>query len=170
MTAPVVLDDAHARTPADVAAVLGRRVLGALGREAAARLTRFGPNVLEESTRPAYLSIARQFLDPLVALLVVAAAVSAAIGEPLRQRRSEAIVLLNAGLGFFEEASAPSAPSALRESVEQWATVVRNGNERLAPVLELVCGDLSSCVRARACRPTRVSSLGTFRRRIAPHG
>jgi Ca2+-transporting ATPase len=144
MTAPVVLDDAHARTPADVAAVLGTDAsLGLSDSEAAARLTRFGPNVLEESTRPAYLSIAlRQFLDPLVALLVVAAAVSAAIGEPLEAAAIGVIVLLNAGLGFFEEASAERAVLALRESVEQWATVVRNGDERLARVLELVCGDL----------------------------
>jgi Ca2+-transporting ATPase len=75
-------------------------------------------------------------------LLVVAAAVSAAIGEPLEAAAIGVIVLLNAGLGFFEEASAERAVLALRESVEQSATVIRNGDERLVPVFELVCRDI----------------------------
>lgn len=49
---------------------------------AAERLARVGPNRLTRAARPAYATIAaRQLLDPLVGLLVVAAAVSFAIGD-----------------------------------------------------------------------------------------
>ena len=47
-------------------------------------LRRFGPNRLPTPERPAHLAIAaRQLADPLVALLVVATAVSFLIGEYL---------------------------------------------------------------------------------------
>ena len=84
--------------------------------EAQARLARFGPNRLERAGRPAYPAIAaRQFADPLVGLLIAAAAVSLLIGEGVEAAAIGAIVLLNAVLGFVQEAGAERAVLATLE-------------------------------------------------------
>ena len=55
--------------------------------------------------RPPYAAIAlRQFADPLVGLLIAAAAVSFVIGEGIEAAAIGAIVLVNALLGFVQEA------------------------------------------------------------------
>jgi P-type Ca2+ transporter type 2C len=134
----------HALSVEQVArAVASDPELGLNEVEAAAQLARVGPNRLQRVERPAYLKIAiRQALDPLVALLLVAAAISAFVGEDVESGVIAAIVVLNGALGFAEEVSAERAVLALRESVAQHIGVVRNGRERMIPVEELVPGDL----------------------------
>ncbi len=75
-------------------------------------------------------------------LLIGAALVSALIGERIEAAAIAAIVLLNALLGFVQEARAEGAVLALRDVLEQRATVVRSGREREVGVEELVPGDL----------------------------
>ena len=76
---------------------------GLTAEGAAARLATHGANRLQPE-RPAYVRLAaRQFLDPLSGLLVLAAAVSFAIGEHLEAGVVAAIVVLNAVLGFVQE-------------------------------------------------------------------
>jgi Ca2+-transporting ATPase len=112
-------------------------------REAAARLERHGPNRLRRPERPAYLTIAaRQLRDPLVALLIAAAAVSAAIGERIEAGAIAAIIVLNGILGFVQEAGAERAVLALRETFRSRASVVRGGREREVLAEAVVPGDL----------------------------
>ena len=111
--------------------------------EATARLDATGPNLLGRTERPRYVRIAgRQFADPLVALLLAAAAVSAGIGELMEGAVIAAIVVLNAVLGFVQEAGAERALLALSRARELSATVVRDGRERTVPAAELVPGDV----------------------------
>lgn len=134
----------HALPPAGVARDLtGDLALGMTENSAAARLEEVGLNCLPMPTRPRYAAIAaRQLADPLVGLLVAAAAVSFAIGEPLEASVIAAIVVLNAVLGFVQEAGAERAVLALRSSVQRSAEVIRDGREREISVEELVPGDL----------------------------
>jgi calcium-translocating P-type ATPase len=134
----------HALTLDELASQLASNARRGLSeQEAQARLLRVGPNRLERAARPAYARIAiRQFADPLVALLVAAAAVSMLIGQGIEAAAIAAIVVLNAVLGFAQEAGAERALLALRESLERRASVVRDGREREVPVEELVPGDL----------------------------
>ena len=112
-------------------------------RDAAARLADAGPNVAAPARRPPYLGIAaRQFADPLVALLIGAALVSAGIGEQFEGAVIAAIVVLNAILGFVQEAGAERALLALTRTHELSANVVREGKERTLPAAEVVPGDL----------------------------
>lgn len=53
-----------------------------------------------------------------------------------------AIVLLNAVLGFVQEAGAERAVLALRSTVQRMAEVVRDGRQREIAVEELVPGDV----------------------------
>ena len=135
---------AHALAVEEVARRFeGDLVRGLSEEEASDRLRRTGANVLERARRPPYAQIAiRQVKDPLVGLLIVAAAVSAAVGEGLDAGVIAVIVLLNGALGFFEELGAERAIIALRESVPLEASVVRAGVERVIPAEAVVQGDL----------------------------
>jgi Ca2+-transporting ATPase len=116
---------------------------GLTDAEAAARRTRFGPNQASHAERPPYLQIAlRQFVDPLVGLLVIAAGVSAAIGEGVEAVAIGVIVVFNAILGFAQEIGAERAVLALRETLARRAQVIRAGRERAIPAEEIVPGDL----------------------------
>ena len=111
--------------------------------DAANRLARVGPNVLERRGRPPYLALAaHQLRDPLVALLLAAVAVSVAIGEHVEAIAIGVIVLLNGLLGFGQEVGAERAVLALRGTLRRSASVIRGGRERELSADELVPGDL----------------------------
>ena len=134
----------HATSAEQVAELLGTDSSEGLASEVAAeRLAATGPNRLAEAKGPPYARIAlRQFVDPLVGLLVAAAAVSFAIGERVEALAIAAIVVLNAVLGFVQEAGAERAVLALRSVLELRASVVRSGRELVVPAEEIVPGDL----------------------------
>ena len=83
-----------------------------------------------------------QLFDPLVALLVAATAVSIAIGDVGEGLAIAAVLVLNAALGFWQEAAAEHAILALSETFTQQATVVRDGELRELPAEEVVPGDV----------------------------
>ena len=134
----------HAAAIESVASGLGSDPASGLSeREAEARLARYGPNRPRRLKGPPYLEIAaRQLVDPLVGLLVAAAAVSATIGDGIEATAIGAIVVLNATLGFVQEARAERAVRALREELGGRASVMREGREREIPAEEVVPGDL----------------------------
>jgi calcium-translocating P-type ATPase len=107
------------------------------------RLLEVGANRLPVPERPPYVAIAaRQMADPLVALLLAATAVSFLIGEQLEALVIAAIVVLNAALGFVQEAGAERAVLALRSATHPTASVIREGCERVIPSDDVVPGDL----------------------------
>jgi Ca2+-transporting ATPase len=117
--------------------------LGLASAEAIARLERDGPNELDRAHGPAYWPLAaRQLIEPLVGLLVVAALVSAAIGETVEAAAIGLIVVLNAAFGFSQELGAERAVLALRASLESLASVIREGRETVVAARELVTGDI----------------------------
>jgi calcium-translocating P-type ATPase len=119
------------------------RVAGLTAVEASRRLGRFGPNAPSRPERPRYARIAlRQFADPIVALLVVAAVVAALLGETIEAGAIALIVVLNAALGFWQESDAERAVLALRDRFRRTASVIRGGREVEIPAEEVVPGDL----------------------------
>jgi Ca2+-transporting ATPase len=130
------VDDVEARLTTDATA-------GLTAAEASRRLERFGRNAPSRPERPRYLRIAaRQLADPIVALLVVAVVVAAVLGERIEAAAIGLIVVLNAVLGFTQEAGAERAVLALRDRFRRTAHVVRDGEEREIPAEEVVPGDL----------------------------
>jgi Ca2+-transporting ATPase len=138
------MSDSYALPAAEVARSLASDAeLGLSDTESAARLDRIGPNRPERPARPPYLEIAaRQFVDPLVGLLIAAALVSALVGQGVEAAAIGVIVVLNAALGFTQEARAERAVLTLRESLERYASVIRDGRERRVSVEDVVPGDL----------------------------
>jgi P-type Ca2+ transporter type 2C len=136
---------AHALSAEEVAAALGvDPASGLVEREAARRLEELGANELAVPRRPPYLRLAlSQLIDPLVLLLIAAAAVSFLIGDSIEGAAIAAIVVLNGALGFAQEARAERAVLALRGGLDERARVVRGGREREVPAEEVVRGDVA---------------------------
>jgi Ca2+-transporting ATPase len=133
----------HALETDAVLARLATQRDGLAAAEAARRLQRDGPNLLPE-TAPASLfaMLARQFADFMIGVLIVAALVAFAIGEPVEAAAILAIVVLNAILGFSQEWRAEQAMAALRALSAPHARVLRSGARLDIPAAELVAGDV----------------------------
>jgi Ca2+-transporting ATPase len=123
---------------------------GLSSSEAGARLARSGPNELAAETPvPRWRKFLAQFEDRLVVLLLAATAISA--GLWLYERESAlpyeaiaicAVVVLNAVMGYVQEARAESAVAALRRMTASMAQVVRDGERQHIPAADLVPGDV----------------------------
>ena len=130
--------------PAVVATALGTNTATGLGAdEAATRLVRFGPNeLLERGRKSTWRLLAEQFTNTMIIVLIIAALVTAAIGDLKDTVVILAIVLLNGVIGFIQEYRADQAMAALKQMTSPTARVVRNGQVIVIPASELVPGDL----------------------------
>lgn len=127
----------------DVQQNLGTGRSGLSTAEAEERLRRYGKNILREEARETRLQVfLRQFKSILIIILIVAAAVSFAVGEPLDAAAILIIVFLNAILGFTQEWQAGEAIAALKKMLVQRAVVIRDGERREIDAPEIVPGDL----------------------------
>jgi len=122
------------RDAVEVAAELGTDVRrGLSSAEAEARLARFGPNELAAAEAvPAWRKLLAQFADPLIYLLVAAVVVSlvawsaeGADSLPFDAIVIAVIIVLNAVLGYVQEARAEQAVAALERMAVAVAGVVR---------------------------------------------
>ncbi len=143
--------EAWRRTASEVAAELGTDIeRGLTAAEAAARLTRDGPNQLDAAaTEPKWHKLLAQFADPLIYLLLGAVVVSfvAWLIEGREEVPFEVIVILfivvaNAVLGYVQEARAEQAVAALRRMAAATAGVLRDGREQRVPAVDIVPGDV----------------------------
>lgn len=118
--------------------------------EAVRRLAVDGPNELRGTPPVAWWrKLLAQLRDPLVFLLFVAIAISlfawivaGARGAPLDAIVIALIVILNALLGFSQEAKAERAVAALATMTAATATVLRDGTLATVPSDRLVRGDV----------------------------
>lgn len=93
-------------------------------------------------TRPWWRLLAEQFADPLVLILLVAAVVAGLVGDVKDPIVIGVVLLLNAGIGFYQEQQAQSSMSALRSMLSFGARVRRAGVEVDVDGAELVPGDV----------------------------
>jgi calcium-translocating P-type ATPase len=116
---------------------------GLTDREAARRLTRYGPNALARGEgRSRWRSLGRQFTHPLALLLLAAAALAAITGSTVLAIAIIAVIAVNAGFAFVQEQQAERAVEALQTFLPLHATVRRDGRSRRIEVTELVPGDI----------------------------
>lgn len=143
--------DPSVRDADDVARELGvDPATGLSDAEAARRLAADGPNELRSRPPvPLWRKALDQLRDPLVALLLVAVAISVAVwwvegadGVPVDAVVIAAIILLNAVLGLVQESKAENAVAALRSMTEAMSTVLRDGRRVTVRSAELVRGDV----------------------------
>jgi P-type Ca2+ transporter type 2C len=133
----------HALTAAEVLEHLKVREEGITAQDAAERLVNYGPNQLTEAPRPGFLKLLiEQFNDFIVILLLVAALISALLGEWIDASAIMAIVILNAILGLVQEQRAEEALAALKKLAAPDARVMRDGKHVIVPARDLVPGDI----------------------------
>jgi len=140
----LALADAAVLSSGEVLSRLGSGPDGLSSAEVADRLTRFGPNALAVHRVRATAVLLRQIRNPILVLLLGAAAVSAFTGGATNAFIIAVIVALSVGLGFFNEYRAELAMEALRAQIRQEAEVRRDGQLSRVPVTELVPGDVVS--------------------------
>ncbi len=135
----------HALSAEEVLSELGSDpARGLTAATAAQRLAEFGPNELEARAGPSRLAIlASQFNSVLVWVLLAAALISGALlQEWIDASVILAIVLLNALIGYVQEARAEEALAKLKELAAPEALVLRDGEEVHVAAREVVPGDL----------------------------
>jgi magnesium-transporting ATPase (P-type) len=112
-------------------------------REAVQRLTDYGPNTLPTREPPTIWTILlHQVLNPLIFILLAAAAASVAIGEGADAMFILVVIALNSALGAYEEFQAEKSAAGLQRLLKITARVRRNGRETEIPAEEVVPGDI----------------------------
>jgi magnesium-transporting ATPase (P-type) len=154
-----MIAEASLRDAGEVAHALGTDLAqGLSSTEAARRLAQEGPNELHAAPPvPAWRRFLAQFRDPLIYLLLGAIAISLAAwavegraGWPVDAIVIALIVVLNALLGYVQEAKAEGAVAALARMTTVSSAVVRDGELKRVPSAELVRGDLLVLVEGDA--------------------
>ena len=167
-----VLPLSYQRPAAEVIADLGSDTgRGLTTDEATRRLSEFGPNELQAVPPiPKWRRFLSQFTNPLVLLLLGATVISVlawllegAEGLPYEALAIIAIVIINALIGYFQEARAEEAVEALKKMTTASATVLRDGGQQRIPSSALVPGDILFVEEGDAiaadCRLFDVTSL-----------
>ncbi|MEY8531210.1 cation-translocating P-type ATPase [Lactobacillus taiwanensis] len=113
--------------------------------EAERRLKKYGPNALAEKPPKSILTMLKeQIIDPMILILLGAAAFSAILNEWVEAGVIFFIVVVNSIIGIIQEKKAQSSLAALKTMSASTATVIRGGMEKIIPANELVIGDLVS--------------------------
>lgn len=122
---------------------------GLAAAEASARLASVGPNKLDEEEKtPLWKRFFEQMADPMVIMLLVAAAISVITGfiqgEPEWADAAIilSVVILNSVLGVVQEAKSEQALEALQEMSAAQSKVMRDGKLVHMASSELVPGDV----------------------------
>ncbi|MCS7261439.1 MAG: HAD-IC family P-type ATPase, partial [Anaerolineae bacterium] len=111
--------------------------------EAERRLQEHGPNeLIERGMKSPWLILWEQLTALMVLILIVAAVVSAALGDYKDAAAIGAIIVLNAVLGFIQEYRAEKAILALKKMAVPRVRVRRDGHVREISARDLVPGDI----------------------------
>src|SRR3989304_3205806 len=125
-----------------VAQALGPDLASGLGRrEAGRRPGRHGRNeLLERGHKPPWRLLVEQFTNTMIVVLMIAAIVTAIIGDLKDTIVILAIVALNGVIGFVQEYRAEQAMAALKRMTSPSARVDRDGVVGVVSATEIVPG------------------------------
>ena len=116
--------------------------------EAAGRLSKHGKNRLVEAKKtPIWKRFLEQLADPMIIILIAAAAVSGVTAVYAGESFADviiilAVVIINAVLGVVQESKAEAAIAALQEIAAATSKVIRGGHQLTVRSEELVPGDI----------------------------
>ena len=138
----------YSQSAQEVLQDLGADAGGLSSAQAQERLAKYGPNKLKEAEKPTLLQrFLEQLKDPMLIILMIAAAVSAVTNIIADESLAEVfiiliVVLLNAILGVFQESKAEAAIEALQTMTAATCKVLRDGKQINLHSDELVPGDV----------------------------
>ena len=116
--------------------------------EAEKRLEKFGHNKLKEGKKESLLKkFLKELADPMIIILIVAAAISGVTAFYEGESFTDviiilAVVIINAVLGVFQESKAEAAIAALQEIAAATSKVLRDGKMVVMRSEDLVPGDV----------------------------
>lgn len=126
-----------------LAAVNVKPDTGLSPEEADSRLKEHGRNILKAEAK---MSPLRRFLSqlksPVVIILLAATVISGLLGETTDAIAIATIVVINAIIGYVQEAKAEAAVEALKKLSAPKARVLRGGNILELGASEICCGDI----------------------------
>ena len=133
----------YSLSPDEVLQALGSRRAGLAATEVKERLLQYGPNQLEARKKtPPLMVFIRQFLSPLIYVLLIAAIISIIVEHYIDAWVILGVLLLNAVIGFVQETRAEKAMEALMRMAAPRATVRRDGSIKDVPAREIIPGDI----------------------------
>lgn len=142
------------RTGEETLAALGSGTEGLTSEEAASRLEKNGKNKLAEGKKtPLWRKFLGQLADPMIIILICAAAISAIIAVVESHGHASVgdfadviiimvVVLINATLGVLQESKAEAAIEALKQMTAATTKVIRDGKMIHVKSEDLVVGDV----------------------------
>ncbi len=133
----------HVRTVSQSLEALDSSASGLSEEDARRRLAVHGPNRLEAKKKKSPLVLfLRQFLSPLIYVLLGAAILSMALDHYMDAGVILAVLVLNAVIGFIQEQQAAKAMEALVRMTAPRAQVRRDATVMTIPVEQIVPGDI----------------------------
>jgi len=132
----------------DVLREVGSTERGLTSAEVSQRLSKYGPNRLEEGKKTTvFQRIIAQISDPMVLILIAAAVISGITSHFSGESLSDVfiimfVVVLNTALGVIQENKAEAAIEALKEMAASTSKVMRDGHIVHVKSEELVVGDV----------------------------
>ena len=103
----------------------------------------FGPNAITAKKGKGPLKrFLLQFHQPLIYILIASGIITALLREWVDSGVIFGVVLVNATIGYIQEAKAVNALAALARTMTTEATVLRQGEKKRIPATELVPGDI----------------------------
>ena len=142
------MSELYQRTQDDILAELNSSASGLSEEQAEERLERYGENKLAEAKKMTVLQrFFQQLKDPMLLILLAAAAVSAVTNALSGESFTEVfiilvVVLLNAVLGVIQESKAEAAIEALQSRTAAKCKVLRGGELKVIESSRLVPGDV----------------------------
>lgn len=107
------------------------------------RQDRFGLNVLTpKKEKSPLVRFLYQLNNPLMIILLIASVLTAVLKDPLDAVVIFGVVLINAIVGYIQEARAEQSIAALAKSMTAEAVVIRSGSIIRLPASDLVPGDI----------------------------
>ena len=132
----------------EVFADIGSSANGLTSAEAQTRLEKNGKNKLAEAKKPSVIKkFFAELADPMIIILLIAAAVSAVTAALQNESFTDvfiilAVVLINAVLGVVQESKAEKAIEALQKITAATSKVLRDGRPVTVKSEDLVVGDI----------------------------
>lgn len=132
----------------DVISTLKTNRSGLSISQAKSRLEKNGKNEFsKQKSTPLALRFVKQILDPMIIILLVAAAVSAVVSVANKESFADvfiilAVVIINAILGVYQETKAEKSIEALQQMTAPKTNVLRDGKKCCISSSDIVVGDI----------------------------
>lgn len=103
----------------------------------------YGKNILKgKAGIPAWKRLLLQFHNPLIYILLVATVITFLLGHYVDSAVIFGVVIINAFIGYIQEAKAEDAIRSLQQMVSSTATVLRDGKRQVINATEIVPADI----------------------------